>query len=87
MSFIGCNGKDFCLALQFNREHGVTHDGGEMAAQDCGLKGTCSLVGNVGEVGAGEGYFTFKLSKRVGSEGKIFAAINNRRFCADCLYL
>jgi ubiquinone/menaquinone biosynthesis C-methylase UbiE len=27
----------------------------------------------IGEVGAGEGYFTFKLSKRVGSEGKIFA--------------
>jgi ubiquinone/menaquinone biosynthesis C-methylase UbiE len=27
----------------------------------------------IGEVGAGEGYFTFKLSKRVGSTGKIYA--------------
>jgi ubiquinone/menaquinone biosynthesis C-methylase UbiE len=27
----------------------------------------------IGEVGAGEGYFTFKLSERVGPEGKIYA--------------
>jgi ubiquinone/menaquinone biosynthesis C-methylase UbiE len=27
----------------------------------------------VGEVGAGEGYFTFNLSKRVGPDGKIYA--------------
>jgi ubiquinone/menaquinone biosynthesis C-methylase UbiE len=27
----------------------------------------------VGEVGAGEGYFTFKLAGRVGSEGKVYA--------------
>ncbi len=27
----------------------------------------------VGEVGAGEGYFTFKLAARVGPEGKVFA--------------
>jgi ubiquinone/menaquinone biosynthesis C-methylase UbiE len=27
----------------------------------------------IGEVGAGEGYFTFKLSNRVGPEGKIYA--------------
>jgi ubiquinone/menaquinone biosynthesis C-methylase UbiE len=27
----------------------------------------------IGEVGAGEGYFTFKLSERVGPSGKIFA--------------
>jgi ubiquinone/menaquinone biosynthesis C-methylase UbiE len=27
----------------------------------------------VGEVGAGEGYFTFKLAHRVGSEGRIYA--------------
>jgi ubiquinone/menaquinone biosynthesis C-methylase UbiE len=27
----------------------------------------------IGEVGAGKGYFTFKLSDRVGPEGKIFA--------------
>jgi ubiquinone/menaquinone biosynthesis C-methylase UbiE len=27
----------------------------------------------IGEVGAGEGYFTFKLSDRVGPEGKIYA--------------
>jgi ubiquinone/menaquinone biosynthesis C-methylase UbiE len=27
----------------------------------------------IGEVGAGEGYFTFKLSKRVGPKGKIYA--------------
>jgi len=27
----------------------------------------------IGEAGAGEGYFTFKLSKRVGTSGKIYA--------------
>jgi ubiquinone/menaquinone biosynthesis C-methylase UbiE len=27
----------------------------------------------VGEVGAGHGYFTFKLSRRVGPEGKVYA--------------
>ena len=27
----------------------------------------------IGEIGAGEGYFTFKLSKRVGPAGKIYA--------------
>jgi ubiquinone/menaquinone biosynthesis C-methylase UbiE len=27
----------------------------------------------IGEIGAGEGYFTFKLSKRVGPSGKIYA--------------
>jgi ubiquinone/menaquinone biosynthesis C-methylase UbiE len=27
----------------------------------------------IGEVGAGEGYFTFHLSKRIGPEGKIYA--------------
>ena len=27
----------------------------------------------IGEAGAGEGYFTFKLSKRVGNKGKIYA--------------
>ena len=27
----------------------------------------------IGEVGAGDGYFTFKLSKRVGDSGKIYA--------------
>jgi len=27
----------------------------------------------IGEVGAGEGYFTFKLSERVGPDGKIYA--------------
>jgi ubiquinone/menaquinone biosynthesis C-methylase UbiE len=27
----------------------------------------------IGEVGAGEGYFTFKLSERVGPEGRIYA--------------
>jgi len=27
----------------------------------------------IGEVGAGRGYFTFKLSKRVGKDGKIYA--------------
>jgi len=27
----------------------------------------------VGEIGAGEGYFTLKLARRVGAEGKIFA--------------
>jgi len=27
----------------------------------------------IGEVGAGEGYFTFKLSERVGPEGKVYA--------------
>jgi ubiquinone/menaquinone biosynthesis C-methylase UbiE len=27
----------------------------------------------IGEAGAGEGYFTFKLSKRIGPEGKIYA--------------
>jgi len=27
----------------------------------------------IGEVGAGEGYFTFKLSRRVGNTGKIYA--------------
>lgn len=28
---------------------------------------------NIGEVGAGHGYFTFKLSQRVGESGKIYA--------------
>ncbi len=27
----------------------------------------------VGEVGAGNGYFTFKLSRRVGPTGKVYA--------------
>jgi len=30
----------------------------------------------IGEAGAGEGYFTFKLSRRVGETGKVYANLN-----------
>ncbi len=33
----------------------------------------------IGEVGAGEGYFTFKLAARVGAEGKVYANDINSR--------
>jgi ubiquinone/menaquinone biosynthesis C-methylase UbiE len=34
---------------------------------------------NIGEIGAGHGYFTFKLSQRVGESGKIYANDISRR--------
>lgn len=33
----------------------------------------------IGEVGAGDGYFTFKLANRIGSKGKVYANDINRR--------